>query len=329
MTGSPLVSVVIPTHNRLDMLRQAVASVLIEHAVPLQLVVVDDASSDGTAAWLATCADARLEHHVLSPGRGGSGARSVGLEHVRAPHVLFLDDDDLLEPGALPALLASLRRHPRAGRALGGHRVFGEGVCGRRPAHPPVALTLRPWREELAIWNMPPGTMLWRTDVVRAAGGWDEARRRGEDVDLCLRAWRHPVTLVPATVLGYRIHLQQVPATTVWPLDWAVRRAFVDSMPASHRAEGERLLRSRERYQQALEAHLEHRFAAAAAGFADVVRSSPRLALSPLTGPLLDGLALRAAAGAALPRGVAERLSALRRRRRGLVPDTHRSPPGR
>jgi len=328
VTAPPLVSVVIPTHDRLDMLRQAVASVLVEQAVPLQVVVVDDASSDGTAAWLATGCDPRLEYHVLSPGRGGSGARNVGLAHVRAGHVLFLDDDDVLEPGAIVALLAGLRRHPRAGRALGGHRLLGEGVGSRPRAHPPVTLTLRPWREELATWNMPPGTMLWRTEVVREAGGWDEARRRGEDVDLCLRAWRHPVTLVPTTVLGYRIHLQQVPATTVWPLDWAVRRAFVDSLPPSHRAEGERLLRSRERYQQALEAHLEHRFATAARGFADVVRSSPRLALSPLTGPHLDGLLLRAAAGAALPRVVAERFSGLRRRRRGLVPDTHRSPPG-
>lgn len=328
MTAPPLVSVVIPTHDRLDMLRQAVASVLVERTVALQVVVVDDASSDGTAAWLATCDDPRLEHHVVSPGRGGSGARNIGLEQVRAPHVLFLDDDDLLEPGAIGALLAALRRHPRAGRALGGHRLFGVGVSSRPRSHPPVALTLRPWREELSTWNMPPGTMLWRTEVVREVGGWDEARRRGEDVDLCLRAWRHPVTLVPTTVLRYRIHPHQVPATTVWPLDWAVRRAFVDSLPASHRAEGERLLRCRERYQQALEAHLEHRFASAARGFAQVVRASPRLALSPLTGPNLDGLALRAAVGAALPRVVAERLSGLRRRRRGPVPATHRSPPG-
>ncbi|MEO5678068.1 MAG: glycosyltransferase family 2 protein [Acidimicrobiales bacterium] len=326
MSAAPEVAVVIPTHDRIAMLGEAVASVLAERTVALQVVVVDDASSDGTAAWLAALSDPRVEHESLDPGRGGSGARNVGLERCRAPHVLFLDDDDVVEPGAIPALLGALSRHPRAVRAVGAHRVFGTAVRSRRATHPRVPMTLRTWRAELVAWNMPPGAVLWRTAVVRQLGGWDETLRRAEDAELCLRAWEHPATLIPDTVLRYRYHASQVPTPQAWPLDWAARRGFVESLPAGPRAEGERLMHCRELYQQALEHHLEGRFGAAASGFAAVVRADPRLALSPLTGPYLDGLLVRAALGAALPHSMAAPISGWRRRRRGRVPDTRRAP---
>jgi len=325
MTSRPTVAVVIPTHNRVGMLGEAVASVLAEATVPLELIVVDDASSDATQAWLAGQHDPRLQTH-LSPGRGGSGARNIGLGLVQAAYVLFLDDDDVLEPGAIPALLAALRRHPEAVRAVGAHRAFGTGVRNRRSSHPRVRITRRVWREELAQWNMPPGAMLWRTEVVRRLGGWDESRRRGEDAELCLRAWQHPAALIPDTVMRYRIHHDQVPITNVWPLDWEARRSFVDTLPAPQQAEGERLLHAREMYQQALERHLGRDFRGAVSGFAAVARSSPSLALSPVSGPYLQGLLVKAALGALLPRPIADRVSAVRRRRRGRVADSHRAP---
>jgi len=326
VTTTPQVSVVVPTHNRVALLAEAVASVLAETTVALELIVVDDASTDTTQDWLGRQEDPRLTSCVLSPGRGGSGARNVGLERCRAPHVLFIDDDDTTEPGAIPALLAALRRHPEAVRAVGAHRVFGEGVRSRRASHPRVPLTRRTWREELAQWNMPPGAMLWRTDVVRHLGGWDETLRRAEDAELCLRAWRSPAALIPDTVMRYRYHLDQVPTSKTWPLDWAARRRFVDTLPDPERAEGERLLRSRELYQHAIEQHVDREFRASAAGFAAMIRCSPVLALSPVSGPYLDGLLVKAALGALLPRAVADRVSAARRRRRGRVPDTHRAP---
>jgi glycosyltransferase involved in cell wall biosynthesis len=326
VTPTPTVSVVIPTHNRVELLGEAVASVLAERSVDLELIVVDDASSDTSSEWLAAQGDPRLTFRVLSPGRGGSGARNVGLELAGARYVLFLDDDDTLAARAIPALLAALRRHPEAVRAVGAHRLFGEGVHSRRASHPWVPMTRLTWREELAQWNMPPGAMLWRTDVVRRLGGWDESLRRAEDAELCLRSWRHPAALIPDTVMHYRYHLDQVPTSKTWPPDWEARRGFVESLPEPERSQGERLLRSRELYQDALERHLERDYRKAAVGFAAMARCTPVLALSPVSGPYLDGLLVKAAVGALLPRSLAERVSTVRRRRRGRVPQSHRSP---
>lgn len=326
MTGGPTVTVVVPTHDRVNLLGEAVASVLAERSVPLQLIVVDDASSDATASWLAQQDDPRLEHRVLSSGRGGSGARNVGLERCRTEYVLFLDDDDTLEPAAVPALLEALGRHPDAARAVGAHRIFGDGVRSRRASHPRIPMTRHTWREELAQWNMPPGAMLWRTDVVRRLGGWDESLRRAEDAELCLRAWQRPAALIPQTVMRYRYHRDQVPTARTWPLDWQARCGFVASLPQPERSEGERLLRSRELYQQALERHLEHDFRAAAAGFAAMARCSPSLVLSPISGPYLNGLLVKATIAALLPRAAAKRISATRRLRRGGLPESHRGP---
>src|SRR5437016_5735478 len=110
--GYPSVSVVLPTRDRLDLLPRALASVLDQSVVDLECIVVDDGSSDGTAAWLADHADTRL--HVLhtAGGRGPAGARNDGISVARGRYVAFQDSDDEWLPGKLKKQLAALTREP-------------------------------------------------------------------------------------------------------------------------------------------------------------------------------------------------------------------------
>ena len=109
MTTIPDISVVLPTHNRLARLPRAIASVLAQTDVDFELIVVDDASGDGTAQYLATLSDSRVRVITAHINLGPSGARNRGLEVARSPVVAFLDSDDCYRQRRLAASLAALR----------------------------------------------------------------------------------------------------------------------------------------------------------------------------------------------------------------------------
>ena len=99
---NPQISVVIPTFNGGDLLLQAIASCLEQQPLSLEIIVVDDASSDDTPDRVA--ADYPQVRLIRQPCNSGSGAfgRNTGLQEARGIYVKFLDHDDLLEPGSLP-----------------------------------------------------------------------------------------------------------------------------------------------------------------------------------------------------------------------------------
>ena len=103
---APRLSILVPTWNAAATVERALASVLAERTIPLELVVVDDASTDGTADLVAALAehDPRIVLVRLPANGGVSNARNRGLATVRGEWLGFLDADDLLLPGALEAL---------------------------------------------------------------------------------------------------------------------------------------------------------------------------------------------------------------------------------
>jgi glycosyltransferase involved in cell wall biosynthesis len=97
----PDVSVIIPTYNRRDFLPEAVASCFKDNeSLAIEVVVVDDGSTDGTREWLRSRADDRIRL-VFREHEGAQQARNAGLEAVRGETVKFLDSDDYLYPGVL------------------------------------------------------------------------------------------------------------------------------------------------------------------------------------------------------------------------------------
>lgn len=113
MQDSPLVSVVIPSYNRADLLPIAVRSVVDPSLDGVEIIVVDDGSTDDTANVVARLGEAvrymRTEHG------GAAHARNVGMKAARGAYIAFLDSDDLYLPGKLALQVAFLEAHPDLG----------------------------------------------------------------------------------------------------------------------------------------------------------------------------------------------------------------------
>lgn len=201
------VTVVIPTHDRLALLLETLRSVTAQQPCP-RIVVVDDGSTDGTSERLAG-QDVEVVRNPAG-GWGSGGARNAGLEVVDTPLVAFVDSDDLLLPGALEALAATLARAPEAPFA------FGWGLAARRaPGGWTADGVLAPWPSERdrmpgAIYarnSVPSSGALVRTDAARAIGGYDTSLTYSEDQDFWLRlAGRAAPALVGQLVVVHRRH---------------------------------------------------------------------------------------------------------------------------
>lgn len=212
------VGVVIPAHDMERWVGVAIESVLGQD-VPVQLVVVDDASGDRTVAVATEALAGRPGCEVVANHRirGVCGARNAGLERLRTPWVLFLDADDFLRAGALEALLAA--RDERAVALLGafgtvdedGRDRPGSWAQQRADALSAMGHPSSMGAAQLARANVmpPPGAQLLSVSALREVGGFDEghlAAGWSEDAELLARlAARGPVRLVDAEVLAYRV----------------------------------------------------------------------------------------------------------------------------
>ncbi|MGO4406415.1 glycosyltransferase family 2 protein [Bosea sp. RAF48] len=204
------VTVIVPTHNRRHMLPQAVHSILRQHSVSIELVVVNDGSTDETRSWLdrLAAADPRVTvvHHAQP--RFISGARNAGLARATGRWVAFCDDDDLWAPDKLATQLAALRagsaRWGCTGVAvvdenlqiIGHHRVEGGDVLAGL----------------LESNRIPTGsTVIAERDLVREVGGFDTALRGSEDWDLWIRLAQHSqLAAVDRPLIAYRLGRQSL-----------------------------------------------------------------------------------------------------------------------
>ena len=116
--AEPLISVIIPTHNRARLLRRAIRSVLDQAHANLELIVVDDGSDDETPAMLRELDDPRVR--TLRIERGGAGAaRNEGLGMATGDLVAYLDDDNVMHPSWLRSVAWAFEREPEAEVAYG------------------------------------------------------------------------------------------------------------------------------------------------------------------------------------------------------------------
>jgi len=311
----PTISVVIPTRNRLPLLRQAVASVVRQTDNGWECLVIDDDSEDGTADWIRSGGDLRVKLTVLSARGGRSHARNQGLFQAQGRAVVFLDDDDLLAPGAVAAFARGLVASPGAVAVVGGRVTLrSDGTPGR-----PVRMTTRPedrllWPEIMFGWCPLQGQAAIRTEALTGLGGWNEGLSDSEDRELWVRLTHDTtVAMLREVVVAHR--------TTGAPLEGDPAHAemavsdFLDTLSPESRSAGRRFIAARRRLVPALKAQSSRRFATASMLWLRAAMSVPTLAVGRRTrGFFLPGLG-RSLVGAAVGVRGYERLRELRRRR--------------
>lgn len=129
-----LLSVVIPVYNALPYLRKCVGSVCAAPINDMEVICVDDGSTDGSAALLDELAADEPRMRVVHRANGGvSAARNTGLAEARGEYVSFVDADDTLEADFLPQLLEAARSIPGADCIIGGHKRLENGVARSVP----------------------------------------------------------------------------------------------------------------------------------------------------------------------------------------------------
>jgi glycosyltransferase involved in cell wall biosynthesis len=192
---SPSISVIIPTYDRLPFLQEAVRSVEAQSLLCWELIVVDDGSTDGTWAWLASQPHIRA---VRLPQRSGpAAARNRGAEKARAPYLAFLDSDDLFTPKKLELQLALLERDPELALCHSDELWLRDGKeLRQKPKHEKRGGHI--FSHCLPLCRISPSATLIRRSVFERLGGFDEELEVAEDYELWLRlTCRYPVGFIP------------------------------------------------------------------------------------------------------------------------------------
>jgi glycosyltransferase involved in cell wall biosynthesis len=200
------VSVVIPTRNRSDLLATTLRTVLWQRGVELEVVVVEDASTDDTAEMVRGLGDPRITLVRREAPRGPSTARNEGAARAGGAWLAFVDDDDLWAPDKLAAQVAAAEQAGRDWAYVGSVNVGDalEVVSGEPPPGP----------EEVAAgvprYNAVPGggsNVTLRRALFDEVGGFDERFPPCEDWELWIRLARAGLpAAVSRPLMGYRLH---------------------------------------------------------------------------------------------------------------------------
>lgn len=237
----PLVSVVIPVWNSAAFLKDSLDSVLSQDYPRMEVIAVDDGSTDGSNEILAAYGNRiRL---LRQDNKGAAAARNLGVRSASGRFVAFLDADDVWLPGKLMMQMQYLLSHPDFKIVFGQFAFWHAGHDGQY--HDPLAFLDKPetWeiKQELSGWIYADeildscihmiAAVIYR-EVFEIIGGFDESLLAGSDYDFWLKAtYRFRAYKIPRCLALYRIHPRGItgtPRTTNFP--YLVLKRAVDTI---------------------------------------------------------------------------------------------------
>ena len=197
MQSTPLVSIIIPTFNRAEVVQNAVRSCLVQTYKNIEVIVVDDASTDRTSQILVSISDSRVRYFQHSQNKGPAGARNTGIKNAHGEYLAFLDYDDEWLP-------EKIERQLNVFEALSSDvgLVFTNGyqeASGREffSKNAPSGVSYAPARDKffpLRVLIAPPSAWMLSLKVVRETGYFDESMYCWEDGDFLARvAYKYPL----------------------------------------------------------------------------------------------------------------------------------------
>lgn len=186
-----LVSVLIPLFNRAQYIEETIQSVLSQDYPRIELIVIDDGSTDGGDLLVQTLVDQEklcLLRHPDNVNKGQAAALNLGLSAARGEYIAVLDSDDLYVEGKIAKQVAFLQQHPEIGLVYGNGK--GIDAAGKviydinydnqpEPSDPNAVL--------LDCYFLLPQNSLVRASVYQQAGNFDERLRSGQDHDMLIR----------------------------------------------------------------------------------------------------------------------------------------------
>jgi glycosyltransferase involved in cell wall biosynthesis len=227
---APLVSVVIPAYNAEPFIRETIDSVLAQTYTNIEVLVVDDGSTDATGER-AVSYGGRLRYIRQENSGGAARPRNTGLKAASGELIVFLDADDVVSPGRIHREVAFLAAHPDVGLVFSNYRHFGvwddpsphfetcpllAGRLRRLPADAEgIVIDPADSTELLLTENFGSSSPMVRRTVAEAVGGYDERTIPSEDFDFHFRvASRVRVGLIPRVAWNKREHPSNLSANT-------------------------------------------------------------------------------------------------------------------
>jgi glycosyltransferase involved in cell wall biosynthesis len=192
VTG-PLVSVVVPVYNAEPFLRETLDSVLAQDYHPVEVIVVDDGSTDGSAAIARSYPDVSYIHQE---NQGPAVARNAGIAAAGGEFVAFFDADDVMLPNKLSVQVGYLLEHPEATVTLAKQVSIGP---------PPETTPDMAWGDAP---DVQPTSVVLRRSLILELDGFDPAVSPTDDFDLLIRLRErgHRIEVLPEVVMQRRYH---------------------------------------------------------------------------------------------------------------------------
>lgn len=202
---TPVATVLMSVHNGMPYVKEGVACMLAQSFGDFELLILDDASTDGTADYLRTLTDPRVRVIALSANIGLTAALNTGLREARGEFIVRQDADDLSHPTRIEAQLAFLRAHPQCA-AVGSQALLMDGA-GRSLGKKDFPLTHHAIAFAHLFDNaLAHAAVTFRKSAVMALGGYDEAWPASQDYELWSRlSAHHELANLPARLATLRV----------------------------------------------------------------------------------------------------------------------------